>query len=70
MSPSHYSFIRNSYKLFAALDFSNSELDAWYDLVREETKKRVSLIHNKVSLDHFVKSSELVGKIIVLIHPL
>ena len=58
MSPSHYSFIRNSYKLFAALDFSNSELDAWYDLVREETKKRVSLIHNKVSLDHFVKSSE------------
>ncbi len=58
MSPSHYSFIRNSYKLFAALDFSSSELDRWYDLVKEETKKRVCLIHNKVCLDHFFKADD------------
>ncbi len=58
MSPSDYSFIRSSYKIFAALDFSLSELDAWYNLVNEETKKRVSLIHNKVCLDHFIKSSD------------
>ncbi len=57
MSPSHYSFIRSSYKIFAALDFANSELNLWYDLVNDQSKKRVSLIHNKVSLDHFVKST-------------
>lgn len=58
MSPSHYFFIRNSYKLFAALDFSSSELENWYQLVENQSKKRVSLIHNKVHLDHFVKSSD------------
>ena len=58
MSPSHYSLIRNIYKIFAALDFTSSELEAWYDLVKEQTKKRVSFIHNKLSLDHFVKSND------------
>lgn len=56
MSPSHYSFIRNIYKVFAALDFANHELDAWYSLVKDQTKKRVSFIHNKLNLDHFIKS--------------
>lgn len=58
MSPSHYSLIRNIYKIFAALDFTSNELDIWYDLVKEQTKKRVSFIHNKLSLDHFVKSDD------------
>lgn len=58
MSPSHYSLIRNSYKIFAALDFASQELDNWFGLVKEQTKKRVSLIHNKLSLDHFVKSEK------------
>lgn len=56
MSPSHYSLIRNIYKVFAALDFTNHELDNWFSLVKEQTKKRVSLIHNKLSLEHFIKS--------------
>lgn len=56
MSPSHYSLIRNIYKIFSALDFANSELDSWFSLVKDQTKKRVSLIHNKLSLDHFLKS--------------
>lgn len=58
MSPSHYSFIRSIYKVFAALDFANHELDAWYSLVKDQTKKRVSLIHNKLNLDHFIKSDD------------
>lgn len=58
MSPSHYSFIRNIYKVFAALDFANHELDAWYSLVKDQTKKRVSFIHNKLNLDHFIKSDD------------
>lgn len=58
MSPSHYSFIRSIYKVFAALDFANHELDAWYSLVKDQTKKRVSFIHNKLNLDHFIKSDD------------
>ncbi len=58
MSPSHYLLMRSIYKVFAALDFASHELDVWYSLVKEETKKRVSLIHNKLSLEHFIKSGE------------
>ncbi len=58
MSPSHYSLIRNIYKVFAALDFASRELDDWYTLVKEQSKKRVSLIHNKLNLDHFIKSND------------
>lgn len=58
MSPSHYSLIRSIYKVFAALDFASHELDEWYSLVKEQTKKRVSLLHNKLSLDHFIKGEE------------
>lgn len=56
MSPSHYSLIRNIYKIFSALDFASNELDVWFSLVKDQTKKRVCLIHNKLSLDHFMKS--------------
>ncbi len=58
MSPSHYSLIRTIYKVFASLDFSSSELDQWFDLVKNQTKKRVCFIHNKLSLDHFVKAQD------------
>lgn len=58
MSPSHYSLIRNIYKVFAALDFATHELDAWFSLVKDQTKKRVCLIHNKLSLEHFIKSED------------
>ncbi len=58
MSPSHYLFIRNVSKSFAALDFCQSELDQWYDLVKDQNRKRVSLIHNHLSLDHFLKNEK------------
>jgi len=58
MSPSHYSLIRNLYKIFAALDFCSSELDIWYDLVKEEAKQRVSLIHNNLAVEHFLRSDK------------
>lgn len=56
MSPSNYAFIRNSYKIFSALDFTKEELDKWYELVKNQTKKRVCLIHNNPSLEHFLKN--------------
>lgn len=58
MSPSQYMLINNSSKIFSCLNFCQSELDNWYELVKEEKKQRVSLIHNNLSLDHFVKSDK------------
>lgn len=58
MAPSHYLFICNSYKIFAALDFCQNELDEWFQLVKEQNKKRVALIHNHLNLEHFVKSDK------------
>jgi len=58
MSPSHYLFIRNSSKLINQIDFCKSKLDEWYDEVKDKREIRVSLVHNNLSLDHFVKGDK------------
>lgn len=58
MSPSHYFLMRNCSKIFASLEFSQKELDIWFDMVRNEKKQRVSYIHNNLELEHFLKSDE------------
>ena len=57
-SPSEYLIIRNSSKIFSCLNFCKSELNNWFDLVKDENKQRVSLIHNNLSLSHFIKSDK------------
>lgn len=56
ISPSRYEFVRNYSKINSALSFSEKELDNWYDLVKDKKSERVSLIHNNLSLDHFIRS--------------
>lgn len=58
MSPSSYLLLRNISKIFAALDFCNQELEKWFELVKDQTKKRVSLIHNNLELSHFIKNDQ------------
>lgn len=58
MSPSSYALGRNLSKVFSALTFASSELDAWFSMVKEQTKKRICTIHNHLSLDHFIKSKD------------
>ncbi len=58
MSPSEYLIIRNSSKIFSSLAFCKSELDNWYEIVKTENKQRVALIHNNLSLDHFIKNDK------------
>lgn len=55
-SPSNYIFMRNYFKINAALEYANSELDNWYSLVTNETKIRVCLIHNKLELNHLLNN--------------
>ncbi len=57
MSPSHYLFIRNSSKLFSQIAFCDDKIDEWYDLAKDKRETRVSVVHNKLELDHYLKSS-------------
>ncbi len=58
MSPSAYLFMRNYHKLNAALNFCEEELDSWYEIVKKEKKQRVSIVHNNLRIDHFIKGSK------------
>ena len=58
LSPSKYLFMRNYSKIDANINFCKQELDNWYDLVKDEKKTRVSVIHNNLSLEHFLKSND------------
>jgi len=58
MSPSKYQFVRNYSKITAALNFSENELDNWYNLVKEKKNERISLIHNNLSLEHYIRSDK------------
>ena len=58
MSPATYLFMRNFYKINAALDFCDREIDEWYELIKGETKIRVSVVHNNLSIDHFLKGNK------------
>ena len=58
MSPSTYLFMRNFYKINAALDFCDREIDEWYELIKGETKIRVSVVHNNLSIEHFLKGNK------------
>lgn len=57
MAPSTYEFMRNFYKIKSSLDFAQEELDNWYNLVKNETKIRVSVVHNNLELSHYLKSN-------------
>ncbi len=58
MSPSNYLLIRNISKIYATLDFCKKELDVWYDLVKNNLKQRISLIHNNLNLNHLIRNEK------------
>ncbi len=58
MAPSSYLLIRNSSKIMASLDFAKEQLDEWYEKAKTKNKERVSLIHNKLSTDHFIRGDK------------
>ncbi len=58
MSPKEYAFSRNYSKINSALDFASGKLDNWYDLVKDKKSERICLVHNNLSLDHYLKGSK------------
>jgi uncharacterized protein YerC len=57
-SPSQILFLNNFFQIQNALIFCKKELDNWFELVKKEGRQRVAVIHNNLSLDHFIKSNQ------------
>ena len=58
MSPSHYLIARNYSSIDSSLEFASRELKKWFNLVSNKTKERVCIIHNNLSLNHFIKQGK------------
>ena len=58
MSPSHYLLARNYSSIDSSLNYASNELKKWFNLVSSKTKERVCIIHNNLSLNHFIGGKE------------
>lgn len=56
MSPSDYLIARNISIINNALEYAKENIIYWYDLIKGKRKMRVSLIHNNLEIDHFLKN--------------
>lgn len=56
ISPSKSLFLNNSSKIFESLSFLKREIEEWYKISIDSNKTRVSIVHNNLSLDHFIKN--------------
>lgn len=55
-SPWEYLLARNISLFFSNLKYCEDEIDAWYKMVEDSKKIRVSVIHNNLKLDHFLQN--------------
>lgn len=58
-SPSEILYLSNYSKLNDCLGFCKRELENWYNLVRNKTKERLSLVHGNIRLDHAIYNDKL-----------
>ena len=56
MSPSEYLLAKNISKIFGSLSYCNHLLEQWYLKVKDKKQIRLVLIHNNLSLEHFIKN--------------
>lgn len=56
MSSSEYLLARNITKILSAINYSKHELETWYELVKDKRKQRFVVLHNNLSLDHFIRN--------------
>ena len=58
-SPSHQMFLRNYSKLINEVNYCFDRLNEWYDLVKDESMKKVCQIHNNLKINHLIKDDDL-----------
>lgn len=56
MAPSYYLLVRNITKIYSAIYYCKTELEEFYNIVKENPKKRVTLIHNNIDLSHLLRN--------------
>ncbi len=54
MSPSEYLLIRNISKVYMALYYARENIEVWYREVSKQKSSRYVMLHNNVSLEHFL----------------
>lgn len=54
-SPSYYFIERNYSIINSSLNFCEKELKSWFKLVEDKKKERVTIIHNNLKTEHFLK---------------
>ena len=58
VSPSGSLILNNSTKIFESLTFLKRKIEEWYKISVDSNKSRVSLIHNNLELEHFIKNKD------------
>lgn len=58
MSPSHFLLARNYTIIDSSLKYASNSLKKWFKMVESKSKERVCIIHNNLSLDHFIKGDK------------
>ena len=57
-SPSEYLLSRNISQVYKSLDFCENKIEEWYKLIENNNKQRYVLLHNNLSLDHFIENDK------------
>lgn len=62
-SPYELLLLTNVTKIYNSLDYANILLEEWYKDIIKNKKRRICLIHNHISLDHFIdrKDAKLIN---------
>ena len=58
VSPSGNLLLNNSNKIFESMTFLKKEIEEWYKISIDSNKMRVSLIHNNLELEHYIKNKD------------
>ena len=58
MSPSNYLISRNISFIYSAINYAKRSIDYWYKLIENKRKIRVVVVHNNLSLEHYLKEDK------------
>ncbi|MBR3049686.1 MAG: hypothetical protein IKG58_03940 [Bacilli bacterium] len=62
MSPAEYLLIRNISNIYKFLNKSKYYIEKWYNLKIKQTRERIVLLHNNISLNNFIDDKDLLLK--------
>ena len=58
VSPSSNLILNNSSKIFESMTFLKKGIEEWYKISIDSNKMRVCLVHNNLSLEHYLKNED------------